>query len=168
LGFDADTISLAVNPGYALPMITVAGIELEIFERGRGEPLFYLHGGAGVGSDIPFLELIAKERRVIAPSHPGFGRSSLPDWLDSVDDINHVYLELMDRLGLMRVDLVGFSIGGWIAAEIAHPHRPRRGKNRPTGQARHSGYFRHVAGSAGPPALARSQEQPGRACCHER
>ena len=100
-------------------MITVAGIELEIFERGRGDPTLYLHGGAGIGSDIPFLELIAKERRVIAPSHPGFGRSSLPDWLDSVDDISHVYLELMDRLGLMRLDLVGFSIGGWIAAEIA-------------------------------------------------
>jgi pimeloyl-ACP methyl ester carboxylesterase len=100
-------------------MVTVAGIELEIFERGRGEPVLYLHGGAGIGSDIPFLERIAKERRVIAPSHPGFGRSSLPDWLDSVDDISRVYLELMDRLGLMRVDLVGFSIGGWIAAEIA-------------------------------------------------
>jgi pimeloyl-ACP methyl ester carboxylesterase len=56
---------------------------------------------------------------VIAPSHPGFGRSSLPDWLDSVDDISHVYLELMHRLGLTHVDLVGFSIGGWIAAEIA-------------------------------------------------
>jgi pimeloyl-ACP methyl ester carboxylesterase len=100
-------------------MTTVAGIELEIFERGRGEPILYLRGGAGIGSDVAFLDLIAKERRVIAPSHPGFGRSSLPDWLDSVDDISHVYLELMDRLGLMRVDMVGFSIGGWIAAEIA-------------------------------------------------
>ncbi len=57
--------------------------------------------------------------RVIAPSHPGFGRSSLPDWLDSVDDIAHVYLELMDRLGLTRADVVGFSIGGWIAADLA-------------------------------------------------
>ena len=56
---------------------------------------------------------------MIAPSHPGFGKSSLPDWLDSVDDIAHIYLELMDRLGLTRADLVGFSIGGWIAAEIA-------------------------------------------------
>jgi pimeloyl-ACP methyl ester carboxylesterase len=100
-------------------MTRVAGIELEIFERGRGEPILYLHGGAGIGSDAAFLDLIAKERRVVAPSHPGFGRSSLPDWLDSVDDISHVYLELMDRLDLMRVDMIGFSIGGWIAAEIA-------------------------------------------------
>ena len=56
---------------------------------------------------------------MIAPSHPGFGKSSLPDWLDSIDDIAHIYLELMDRLGLARTDLVGFSIGGWIAADIA-------------------------------------------------
>src|ERR1700736_7004515 len=100
-------------------MILVAGIELELIERGQGSPVLYLHGGSGLAMDAPFVELIAKERRVIAPSHPGFGRSALPDWLDSVDDVSHVYLELMDRLGLMRVDMVGFSIGGWIAAEIA-------------------------------------------------
>ncbi len=100
-------------------MISVAGVELEMFERGQGTPIFYLHGGAGIGLDLPFLDLLAQERRVVAPSHPGFGKSSLPDWLDSVDDIAHIYLELMDRMRLTRTDLVGFSIGGWIAAEIA-------------------------------------------------
>jgi pimeloyl-ACP methyl ester carboxylesterase len=100
-------------------MISIAGIELDVFERGQGRPLLYLHGGAGIGIDIPFLELLARERRVIAPSHPGFGCSSLPDWLDSIDDIAHLYLELLDRLSLLRADLVGFSIGGWIAAELA-------------------------------------------------
>jgi pimeloyl-ACP methyl ester carboxylesterase len=100
-------------------MISIAGIELEMLERGQGAPLFWLHGGAGIGVDTAFLDLLAKERRVIAPSHPGFGKSSLPDWLDSMDDIAHVYLELMDRLELTRTDVVGFSIGGWIAAEIA-------------------------------------------------
>jgi pimeloyl-ACP methyl ester carboxylesterase len=100
-------------------MISIAGIELDVLERGQGAPVLYLHGGAGIAMDIPFLDLLAKERRVIAPSHPGFGKSSLPDWLDSVDDIAHIYLELMDRLGLTRTDLVGFSIGGWIAADLA-------------------------------------------------
>jgi pimeloyl-ACP methyl ester carboxylesterase len=100
-------------------MISIAGVELDVFERGQGAPILYLHGGGGIGLDLPFLELLAKERRVIAPSHPGFGKSSLPDWLDSIDDIAHIYLELMDRLGLARTDLVGFSIGGWIAADIA-------------------------------------------------
>src|SRR5439155_24724692 len=106
-------------PTYNLPaedtVISIAGIDLELIERGQGAPLLYLHGGGGVASDLPFLDLLAKTRRVIAPSHPGFGKSSLPDWLDSVDDIAHVYLELMDRLGLTRTDIVGFSIGGWIA-----------------------------------------------------
>ena len=100
-------------------MISIAGVELDVFERGQGAPILYLHGGGGIGLDLPFLELLAKERRVIAPSHPGFGKSSLPDWLDSIDDIAHIYLELMDRLSLARTDLVGFSIGGWIAADIA-------------------------------------------------
>jgi len=100
-------------------MISIAGIELEMLERGQGAPLLYLHGGAGIGIDGAFLDLLAKERRVIAPSHPGFGKSSLPDWLDSIDDIAHVYLELMDRFALTRIDLIGFSIGGWIAAEMA-------------------------------------------------
>ena len=99
--------------------ISIAGVELDLFERGQGAPMLYLHGGAGIGPDLPFLDLLAKERRVVAPSHPGFGKSSLPDWLDSIDDIAHIYLELMDRVGLTRTDLVGFSIGGWIAAELA-------------------------------------------------
>jgi pimeloyl-ACP methyl ester carboxylesterase len=100
-------------------MISIAGIELDVIERGRGTPILYLHGGAGIGPDAAFISALARERRVIAPSHPGFGKSSLPDWLDNVDDIAHVYLELMDRLKLTRIDLVGFSIGGWIAAEMA-------------------------------------------------
>jgi pimeloyl-ACP methyl ester carboxylesterase len=106
-------------------MLSIAGIELELFERGQGAPILYLHGGEGIFPDLPFLDLLAKTRRVIAPSHPGFGRSSLPDWVDSVDDIGHLYLELMDHLGLTRTDVVGFSLGGWIAAEIAvfHPRR---------------------------------------------
>ena len=99
--------------------ISIAGVDLELVERGQGDPILYLHGGGGIASDTGFLDMLARERRVIAPSHPGFGKSSLPDWLDSVDDIAHIYLELMDRLGLARADLVGFSIGGWIAAELA-------------------------------------------------
>ena len=73
-------------------MISIAGVELDVFERGHGAPVLYLHGGGGIGLDLPFLEQLAKERRVIAPSHPGFGKSSLPDWLDSIDDIAHIYL----------------------------------------------------------------------------
>src|SRR5262249_32967262 len=100
-------------------MISIAGVELEMFERGHGAPLLYLHGGAGIALDAAFIDLLARERRIIAPSHPGFGKSSLPDWLDSVEEIAPICLELMDRLGLTRTDVVGLSIGGWIAADLA-------------------------------------------------
>jgi pimeloyl-ACP methyl ester carboxylesterase len=99
--------------------VKLAGIEIELFEAGAGKPLLWLHGGNGFETGHPFVSPMAQERRLIVPSHPGFGRSELPDWLDSVDDIAHLYLELLDRLELARVDLVGCSIGGWIAAEMA-------------------------------------------------
>ncbi|MGB7102568.1 MAG: alpha/beta hydrolase [Xanthobacteraceae bacterium] len=100
-------------------MITVAGIDLELTEIGTGPPLLMLHGAGGFDPRQPVNALLAARRRLICPSHPGFGKSALPDWLDSVDDIAHVYLELMDLLGLLTVDLIGCSVGGWIAAEMA-------------------------------------------------
>ena len=100
-------------------MVTVAGIELELAEDGAGPPLLMLHGAGGFDARQPVNALLAGRRRLICPSHPGFGKSTLPDWLDSVDDIAHVYLELMDRLGLPTVELIGCSVGGWIAAEMA-------------------------------------------------
>jgi pimeloyl-ACP methyl ester carboxylesterase len=98
---------------------TVAGIALELAEAGSGAPLLMLHGAGGFSPRHPVNALLAKDRRLICPSHPGFGKSALPDWLDSVDDIAHVYLELMDLLGLPTAALIGCSVGGWIAAEMA-------------------------------------------------
>ncbi|HXQ49469.1 MAG TPA: alpha/beta hydrolase [Stellaceae bacterium] len=100
-------------------MLKLAGVEIELHEDGEGAPLLFLHSAQGFVPTQPYVGLLAKKRRLIAPSHPGFGRSGLPDWLDTPDDIAHIYLELMDRLGLERVDLVGASLGGWIAAEMA-------------------------------------------------
>jgi pimeloyl-ACP methyl ester carboxylesterase len=56
---------------------------------------------------------------VITPTHPGFAGAPRPDWFDSVDDLAHAYLELLERLDLRDVTVIGFSIGGWIAAELA-------------------------------------------------
>jgi pimeloyl-ACP methyl ester carboxylesterase len=108
--------------------IKIAGIEIEMFEAGEGPALLWLHGDQGFDPKAEFVPLLAARRRLIVPSHPGFGRSSLPDWLDSIDDIAHLYLELLDRLELGVVDVAGCSIGGWIAAEMAakSPERIRR------------------------------------------
>jgi pimeloyl-ACP methyl ester carboxylesterase len=56
---------------------------------------------------------------VIAPSHPGFGRSELPSAMTTVDDLAYFYLDLMEALDLKDTVLAGISFGGWIAAEIA-------------------------------------------------
>ena len=99
--------------------VRIAGVDLELFSGGTGTPLLFLHSGQGFIPEQRYVSLLAQRHRLIAPSHPGFGQSALPDWIDSVDDIAHLYLELMDRLKLERVALMGASIGGWIAAEIA-------------------------------------------------
>lgn len=100
-------------------VIPVAGVNLEVFESGSGAPLLFLHSVQGFDERDALTGLLAARHRLIAPSHPGFGKSSLPDWIDNVDDIAYVYLELLDRLGLKDVNLVGCAIGGWIAAEMA-------------------------------------------------
>jgi pimeloyl-ACP methyl ester carboxylesterase len=62
---------------------------------------------------------LAARHDVIVPEHPGFGASDTPDWLDTIPDLANFYLDFLDQFGLDNVDLVGFSLGGWIAAELA-------------------------------------------------
>ena len=109
-------------------VVAIAGCEIEVHEDGAGAPLLFLHAANGFRPTDPYVPLLAAKRRLICPSHPGFGKSGLPDWLDSVDDIAHMYLELMDRLNLPKVDLVGCSVGGWIAAEMITKSPERFGK----------------------------------------
>lgn len=99
--------------------IAIDGVDLEVFEGGAGRPLLFLHSGQGFDPAHPFVNGLTDSYRVVAPSHPGFGKSGLPDWMDDVDDIAYLYLDLIDQLGLDTVDMIGCSIGGWIAAEIA-------------------------------------------------
>ncbi|MEW6731622.1 MAG: alpha/beta fold hydrolase, partial [Acidobacteriota bacterium] len=76
---------------------------------------------------LPFHTHLAQNHTVYFPDHPGFGRSSLPDWFDHMDDFILHYAMLIDELKLAPVDLVGYSLGGWIAAEFASffPERVR-------------------------------------------
>src|SRR4029079_8876873 len=71
------------------------------------------------GSWLPFMGDLAARHDVIVPEHPGFGASDTPDWLHTISDLANVYLDVLDQRDLTGVDLVGFSLGGWIAAELA-------------------------------------------------
>jgi pimeloyl-ACP methyl ester carboxylesterase len=114
---------------YALSPTGVGRVEVTVSERGQGQPFLLLHGGAGPQSVTPFAELLAtaEHARVITPSHPGFGGSTRPEALDSTGKLAATYLELLDELGLVDVTVVGNSVGGWIAAELALLHSPRVG-----------------------------------------
>ena len=98
---------------------TVARVRLEWLERGEGRPILFLHPGIGIAPDAPVLDRLASKARVIAPSHPGFGRSEQPKDMTTIDDLAYFYLDLMDELRLEGATLVGISFGGWLAAEIA-------------------------------------------------
>ncbi len=98
--------------------IDVNGQMLKLKEDGSGPPLLFLHG-AGGSNWSPMLKLLAEKHRVIAPEHPGFGRSPTPDWMMSVGDLAFFYLDVIEKMGLNDVHLAGHSLGGWTAAEIA-------------------------------------------------
>lgn len=106
----------------------VHGVPLDILRRGAGRPLLVLHGEAPLDPGAPVVDLLAARAEVIAPTHPGFGHSTRPDDIETVYDLVHVYLDLLEQMPGERVTLLGLSFGGWLAAEIAAvcPHRLER------------------------------------------
>ncbi|MEW2521620.1 alpha/beta fold hydrolase [Actinacidiphila alni] len=87
----------------------------------HGRPVLLLHGGGGPQTVTPFAALLAGQRpsQVFTPLHPGFDGTVRPDWLTDVRTLAQVYARLLDVLDLRDVAVVGNSIGGWTAAELA-------------------------------------------------
>jgi len=99
--------------------LAVAGVELEVVRRGAGRPVLLLHGAQTVDPRARFLELLGRHAEIIAPSHPGFGRSARPAGFETVYDLVHFYLDVLEALPHEKVTLIGLSFGGWLAAEVA-------------------------------------------------
>jgi len=95
--------------------------DLVLDEYGDGHPLLLLHGGAGPASVRGFGQRLAATcvARVLVPTHPGFDGTPRPEAVADVGTLAELYLELLVVLDLRDVTVVGSSIGGWIAAEIA-------------------------------------------------
>ncbi len=98
---------------------TIAGCRTRVMRGGAGEPLLFLHGASGAPVWLPFMDMLAERFDVIVPEHPGFGGSDDPEWLDNLADLSFFYLDAIEHFGLDRLHLMGTSLGGWIAAEIA-------------------------------------------------
>src|SRR5262245_10020318 len=97
----------------------VRDVAVRLWRDGQGVPLVYLHGAAGVPGWLPLFAQLAKQYEVVVPEHPGFGGSDNPPFIRNVADMAMYYLDFLDELGAARVHLVGHSLGGWIAAELA-------------------------------------------------
>ena len=100
------------------------GLEVTIKEYGDaaaagGTGLLILHGGAGPQSVGGLAAALAEHAYVITPTHPGFDGTPRVPWANAVADLADAYLDLLEQLGMTTVMVIGNSIGGWIAAEMA-------------------------------------------------
>ncbi|HLI27497.1 MAG TPA: alpha/beta hydrolase [Chloroflexota bacterium] len=103
----------------AATTVELDGVSLELFTGGSGPPLLVLHDYEYLNAWQPFLAALAADYRVLVPSHPGFGRSSLPPTFDAIDDLAYFYLDLLRAQADPPVRVLGLGFGGWIAAEMA-------------------------------------------------
>jgi len=102
-------------------------VEVTVTDSGKGRPFLLLHGGGGPQTVAGFADLLSSTRdaRVITPVHPGFNGTARPDALATVGGLAALYVALLDEMDLSDVTVVGNSIGGWIAAEMALLHSAR-------------------------------------------
>ena len=99
--------------------VTLGDVKIELTRLGKGKPLLLLPSEEALEPDAPFVKELARKFEVIIPQAPGYGRSNRPDWITNMDDVAYIYLDLIEKLGLKKLTVMGFSLGGWIAAEMA-------------------------------------------------
>jgi pimeloyl-ACP methyl ester carboxylesterase len=104
---------------FAASFVEVDGCRTHLRRGGRGNPLLYLHGASGAPVILPFMEKLAARFDVLVPEHPGYGLSDEPEWLENIHDVAYFYLDFLKKLDLSEVSVVGSSMGGWIAMEMA-------------------------------------------------
>jgi pimeloyl-ACP methyl ester carboxylesterase len=93
--------------------------KIQLYRGGDGAPLVYLHSATGEGPEVPVLEELADTYDVIAPMFPGFGESEGIDAVDDVEDAIFHLLDVLSQLGLSSPAVMGMSLGGWMAVELA-------------------------------------------------
>lgn len=97
----------------------LCGASVPLKRAGTGPAMLMVHGGGGSPRFLPGMQALARRFEVIVPQAPGFGGTPMPPWLETIADLANFYLEFLDALDLRAVHLVGLSLGGWVAAEIA-------------------------------------------------
>lgn len=110
---------MASAPEYTDDIMTLAGSKVQVLKGGSGAPLLLLHGASGNPGWLPYHQALAQHYTVYAPSHPGYDRSERPAWIGTIQDMAHFYRQCIEDLGVAPAHVMGFSMGGWLAAELA-------------------------------------------------
>ena len=97
----------------------VRDVSVRMLQSGSGPLVLFLHGANGLPQWLPFFERLATQFDVRVPEHPGYGTSDNPAWMRNVGDLAMYYLDFLDGLDGGKVHLIGHSLGGWAAAEMA-------------------------------------------------
>jgi len=100
-------------------IVEAAGGAVQLVKGGDGEPLLILHDELGHPGWLNYHQALAQDYTLYIPSHSGFGDTVRQEWIMNMRDMAGWYLEVLDDLGLDRVNLMGISLGGWLAAEMA-------------------------------------------------
>ena len=99
--------------------VDVAGAKIQMLQSGTGATVLSLHSIEGNLGWMQYMDAISKSAAVYAPTHPGFGRSERPNWLETISDLARFYLWMLQELELDDVHVMGGFMGGWVAAEMA-------------------------------------------------
>jgi pimeloyl-ACP methyl ester carboxylesterase len=95
------------------------GLDVRFNELGDGRPVLVIHGGGGPATVSGIAQQLSDDYRTMTPTLPGWDGAPRPDWLTRIDQLATALLEVLDAEGLREVTVIGSSIGGWIAAEMA-------------------------------------------------
>ena len=109
----------ATSTAYTEDTVDVAGAQLHLVKGGSGDPLIILHDEMGHPGWLQFHDALAHHFTVHLPLHPGFGVTAQFDWVMNMRDLAIWYLEALDDLGVNGAHLLGYGLGGWLAAEMA-------------------------------------------------
>jgi pimeloyl-ACP methyl ester carboxylesterase len=99
--------------------VSVGGSKIRLLRGGTGEPLLVLHGSEGSLGWCRYAQALAEHFTVYLPSHPGFDGSQRPEWLQSMFDLACFYTWFLETQGLEGTRVMGWAMGGWLAAEMA-------------------------------------------------
>src|SRR2546428_5588061 len=109
----------AMPAGVHEAFVNVGGVQIRLLKGGSGAPLLVLHGTEGSLGWRRYIQALADHFTVYLPSHPGFDGSERPTWLNSILDLVCFYTWFLETQGLEGIRVIGWALGGWLAAEIA-------------------------------------------------